>query len=486
MSYALSANGIDQRVSIPSYDLTGDFDIQINIRLGSDVSNQQAFFGAGSSVFFRIQSSTSFRLNLASSATTLNLKTALIPNTDYFFRLTRVGTTVDVVDEVGTSWLNSTGNHSGNAVINQLLTRANALNLECWLRTFRINDDRMYDATNTSSGLTLPETINNQFGSLIGYDGSGDTQWIDEGGTGTAPVVTLDPAGQALTEPTGFTLTADATDYDTVAWLKDDVIIAGEVTTTLTIDPSSTTDSGDYKARFSNVTGDTDTAVATIVVNAAVIPPTITLQPVDETVNEGDPSSMTSAADNYDTVQWYFSTSGPTGPWTEAGHSGSDTPTWNIAATPLSVSGRYYVVRYTGNSITVESDPALLTVLETGTIEVDGNIAQFDFSALPSSIDLTPEIAVTGAIAAFSFSGLSGAITLDSELSITGLTANLDFNALSGTISLQGELLITGETADFSFNAIGGVVMGNLWQEREKAITMWGDKAPASTIWKDK
>ena len=99
--------------------------------------------------------------------------------------------------------------------------------------------------------------------------------------------------------------------------------------------------------------------------------------------------------------------------------------------------------------------PFIGAFLEAGgsTIEVTGNTASFDYSAVPASIDLTGSIEVTGSTANFDYSAITGSIDLTGEISITGQTANFDYNSVNGLIDSTGELSVTGQTANFNYIA---------------------------------
>ena len=99
--------------------------------------------------------------------------------------------------------------------------------------------------------------------------------------------------------------------------------------------------------------------------------------------------------------------------------------------------------------------PFIGAFLEAGgsTIEVTGNTASFDYSAVPASIDLTGSIEVTGSTANFDYSAITGSIDLTGAISITGQTANFDYNSVNGLIDSTGELSVTGKTANFNYIA---------------------------------
>ena len=134
-----------------------------------------------------------------------------------------------------------------------------------------------------------------------------------------APVVTTQPASQAV--PAGqtatFTAAASGNPTPTVQWqvstdsgstFSD---ITGATSTTLTLSNTTTAQNGDeYQAVFTNSVGTATTNAATLTVNTAQFAPSVTTQPASQPVTAGQTATFTAAASGNPTptVQWQVST----------------------------------------------------------------------------------------------------------------------------------------------------------------------------------
>jgi hypothetical protein len=131
-----------------------------------------------------------------------------------------------------------------------------------------------------------------------------------------APMVTRNPLSQTVAVDSQVTLTAaaNADPAATVQWQistdggKTYQNIAGANSTTLTITASETVGSERFRAVFTNALGHATSRVA--VVNA-LVPPTVTTDPLSQTVNAGALVTFTAAADGTGLmVQWQVSIDG--------------------------------------------------------------------------------------------------------------------------------------------------------------------------------
>src|SRR4029077_15479947 len=133
------------------------------------------------------------------------------------------------------------------------------------------------------------------------------------------PAITLQPSNQTVTEgqTATFTATVNGSPAPTVQWqvstnggaFSD---VPGASSTTLSLTGTTASMNGNqYHAVFTNASGNITTAAATLTVNVA---PSITLQPLNQTVNAGQTASFTAAATATPapTVQWQVSTNGST------------------------------------------------------------------------------------------------------------------------------------------------------------------------------
>ncbi|MGC4071082.1 MAG: immunoglobulin domain-containing protein [Nibricoccus sp.] len=174
--------------------------------------------------------------------------------------------------------------------------------------------------------------------------------------TEALPVITTQPAAQTITAGATATLTVTATGATSYQWKKAGTAVTGATTATLTIANAQTTDSGSYTIDVTNSAGTVTSNAATLTVNAApaVVAPTITTQPVSQTVTAGTSVSLTVAASG--TAPFTYQ-------WKKAGLAitGAASATYTIASPQTSDSGSY-TVDVTNSAGTATSNAATLTV----------------------------------------------------------------------------------------------------------------------------
>ena len=175
----------------------------------------------------------------------------------------------------------------------------------------------------------------------------------------TGPTITVQPVSQDVCEgdPVTFTVTATGTGTLTYQWRKDTVDIGGATSDSYTIDPVTAGDAGDYDVVVTDDCGSVTSDTATLTVNTE---PTITVQPVSQSVCEGDPVTFTVTATGTGTLsyQWRKDT-------VDIGGATSDS--YTIDPVAAGDAGDYDVV-VTNDCGSVTSDTATLTVNVCGPV----------------------------------------------------------------------------------------------------------------------
>ncbi|MCX6929071.1 MAG: immunoglobulin domain-containing protein, partial [Verrucomicrobia bacterium] len=107
--------------------------------------------------------------------------------------------------------------------------------------------------------------------------------------TSVPPVITTQPVSQTVAAGVNvtFTVVAAGTAPLSYQWQKTGVSIAGDTSATLTLTSVTTANAGNYTVTVSNAAGSVTSATATLTVNAGAVLPTITTQPVSQTVIAG-------------------------------------------------------------------------------------------------------------------------------------------------------------------------------------------------------
>ena len=169
---------------------------------------------------------------------------------------------------------------------------------------WRLNGGNIVGAT--SATLTLTSVTTGQSGgsyscfvSNIAGSATSAAATLTVNPAPVAPVITLQPISQTVTAGTNvsFTVAASGTTPLTYQWRLNGGNIGGATSATLTLTSVTTGQSGgNYSCFVSNIAGSATSAAATLTVNPAPVAPTITVQPVSQTVTAGTNVSFSVAA----------------------------------------------------------------------------------------------------------------------------------------------------------------------------------------------
>jgi hypothetical protein len=140
----------------------------------------------------------------------------------------------------------------------------------------------------------------------------------------------------------------------TLQWTKNGANISGATAATYAIAATVESDAGSYAAVATSTAGTATSTAAILTVNPALAAPSITTQPLSQTVTSGNSVTFSSAASGNPT---------PTYQWQKGGVniSGATSATYTIATTAAGDAGNYAVVA-TSTSGSVTSATATLTV----------------------------------------------------------------------------------------------------------------------------
>jgi hypothetical protein len=114
-----------------------------------------------------------------------------------------------------------------------------------------------------------------------------------------APKITTQPSNQTVTagQTATFSIAASGSAPLSYQWQKNGTNIAGATGTSYTTPATTTADSGStFRCIVSNSAGSVTSNSATLTVNPAAVPPTITAQPSNQTVTDGQTATFTVSA----------------------------------------------------------------------------------------------------------------------------------------------------------------------------------------------
>lgn len=167
------------------------------------------------------------------------------------------------------------------------------------------------------------------------------------------PSITTQPAGQAVAAggTATFSVTAAGTAPLTYQWLKDGAAIGGATAATLTIPNVQAANLGNYSVRVTNAFG---SATSSAVPLALAVPPTITVQPVSQSVPAGTPVRLSVAAAGSEPLRYQWRKDG-------TNVAGATNAALSLTSPQVSDTGSYTCV-VTNAAGSVTSNPATLTI----------------------------------------------------------------------------------------------------------------------------
>ncbi|MGH7749951.1 MAG: immunoglobulin domain-containing protein, partial [Candidatus Dormibacteria bacterium] len=146
----------------------------------------------------------------------------------------------------------------------------------------------------TDSGSTFDAVVTNTAGSV-----TSNAATLTVTSATVAPTITTQPVNQTVIagQTATFTVVAGGTAPLSYQWQKNGANIAGAAGTSYTTPVTVITDSGStFDVVVTNTAGSVTSNAAALTVNAATVAPTITTQPVNQTVTAGQTATFTVVA----------------------------------------------------------------------------------------------------------------------------------------------------------------------------------------------
>ena len=177
-------------------------------------------------------------------------------------------------------------------------------------------------------------------------------------GAPIAPSIMTQPVNQTVTsgQTANFTVAANGTDPLSYQWQKNGSNISGATSTSYTTPAAATSDSGStFNVVVSNTAGTVTSNSAMLTVSAAATAPTITTQPVNQTVTAGQAASFSVAASGTAPLSYQWNKNG-------AAIGGATSGSYMTPATTNSDNGAQFTVVVSNASGSATSNAATLTV----------------------------------------------------------------------------------------------------------------------------
>ena len=340
-------------------------------------------------------------------------------------------------------------------------------------------------ATTTSdNGATFRVVVSNTAGTITSVAAT-----LTVNAAAVAPAITSQPATQTVTagQMASFAVVATGTAPLTYQWQKSGVNIAGANSASYTTPATTTSDNGaTFRVVVSNTAGTVISAAATLMVNAAVVAPTITAQPASQAVVSGQTAGFSVTATGTAPLTYQWQKNGVT-------IAGATLASYTTPATTTADNGATFrvVVGNTAGSATsaaatltvsavavaptITTQPVNLTVTSgqtasfvvaaTGTAPLSYqwqkngvNIAGATASSYTTPATTTSD---NGATFAAVVSNTAGTVTSAAAI----LTVNVAVVAPTITAQPVNQTVTAGQTASFSVTATGTAPLSYQWQK---------------------
>ena len=170
-----------------------------------------------------------------------------------------------------------------------------------------------------------------------------------------APTISQQPASQTVTagQTATFSVTATGTATLTYQWKKNGAAISGATSASYTTPATAASDSGaQFTVTITNSVGNVTSNTATLTVN---VPPSITAQPVSQTVTAGQNATFSVTATGSGTLTYQWKKNG-------TAISGATSASYTTPATGASDNGALFTVTITNSVGNVTSNAATLRV----------------------------------------------------------------------------------------------------------------------------
>jgi len=306
-------------------------------------------------------------------------------------------------------------------------------------------------AVATSSSYTTPATTTADSGSTFvvivsnsAGNATSNAATLTVNPSPVAPMIATQPANQTVTagQTATFTVAATGTAPLSFQWQKNGTTITGATSSTYTTPATTSSDNGaKFTVLVSNSVGNVTSSAATLTVNPATVAPSITTQPVSQTVTAGQTASFSVTATGASPLGYQWSKNG-------TAISGATSSSYTTSATTTTDNGAQFTVVVSNSAGSVTSSAATLTV----------NAATYLLSASPTSLSF-------GNINTGSSTSLVVTLTNSGNSNVTISSVTVSGAGFSDSGVSAGTTLNAGQSATLNVSfapATAGSVTGNV------------------------
>jgi CSLREA domain-containing protein len=261
--------------------------------------------------------------------------------------------------------------------------------------------------------------------------------------------VATNPSDQTVCDGATATFTASSSGFPTptVQWQVSSggpfADIPGATSTTLSFTATAAQNGNQYRAVFTNSSGTATTTAATLTVDTA---PTVSTNPINQTVCDGAPATFTAAAGGNPapTVQWQVSTGGPF-----SNIPGATSATLSFTASTAQ-SGNQYRAVFTNSCGSANTTAATLTVNPgtTATTPADQTVCQGVNANFSTTASGTGPFSYSWTVDGSAFGGNTSSISVPTgSLSVGSHAVTVTVSGACGNVVKNANLTVQANTS---------------------------------------
>jgi hypothetical protein len=317
--------------------------------------------------------------------------------------------------------------------------------------------------TTSQNGQNFAVVVSNSAGSV-----TSNSAKLTVNAASSAPVITVQPISQEVVAGSPVTFTVVATGSGTLSyqWQMGGSNVGGATSASYTISSTTMAQNNEtFDVVVSNSVGSTKSATATLTVTNAAVAPSITVQPANKTVTEGETATFSVTATGTSlSYQWQSKVGSSV-------HtiSGATSASYTTPATTISENGTQYAVVVSNSLGNVTSNYATLTVNSAGAA-IATDVTTYHNNIERTGLNNTENTLNQGNVNEHTF-GLLGSLAVDGLVDAEPLfLSNL---SIGGT---QHDVVFV-VTENDSVSAFDANTRAQLWHDGPSALLPSGETA---------
>src|SRR5271154_6429571 len=301
---------------------------------------------------------------------------------------------------------------------------------------------------------------------LAGCAGLVSASKTSSDGTPVVPTISTEPTSQTVTagQKATFSVAATGTAPLSYKWIKNNAAIAGATSASYTTPATTSADNGSqFAVVVTNAAGSMTSSTATLTVTAAAVVPSITAQPLGETVTTGQTATFNVVATGTAPLSYQWKKN-------NTAIAGATAVSYTTPATTSADNGSQFAVEVGEAAGSKRGKMATFRVAATGTAPLSYQWMKNNTAIAGATAASYTTPATTSAANGSQFA----VVVTNTAGSMTSSTATLTVSAAAVAPSITAQpvsqTVTVGQTATFSVVATGTAPLSYQWMKNSTAI----------------